>query len=300
MRYAPMIILFIFMASCSSTKKVTETPNKIVVKPINNKLNLETENRPIPAEPKKNNTSVTPKVVQKTTNKITPIKAEAKEATSYTSSISFNHNKWNDLLQKYVSKQGNVNYKGFKTDRKALINYIKSLSNNIPNNKWAKEDKLAYWMNAYNAMTVDLILRFYPVKSIKDIKDPWEQRFWKLGKKWINLSEIEHDILREMDDPRIHFGIVCASISCPKLQNTAFIPSQVNSQLTKATKEFLKDSTRNEIFKNYYKISKIFQWFSKDFKQDGGLIDFLNKYTDVTISATAKKSFKDYNWDLNE
>ena len=77
---------------------------------------------------------------------------------------------------------------------------------------------LAFWMNAYNALTIDLILRNYPVDSIKDIKNPWDQRLWKLGDKWYNLNQIEHDILRKMDEPRIHFGIVCASFSCPKLQ----------------------------------------------------------------------------------
>ena len=103
-----------------------------------------------------------------------------------------------------------------------------------------------------------------------------------------------------MNEPRIHFAIVCASYSCPKLQNEAFTSSKLEEQLSKATKEFLADKSRNIITKDEIKLSKIFQWFSKDFKQNESLIDFLILYTEVKISPKAKKSYLDYNWDLNE
>ena len=103
-----------------------------------------------------------------------------------------------------------------------------------------------------------------------------------------------------MNEPRIHFAIVCASESCPKLQNTAFTAENLEEQLTKATQEFLADTSKNEISENEIKLSKIFKWFKKDFEQDGSLIDFLNKYTAIEISDKAKKSFKDYSWDLND
>jgi len=212
----------------------------------------------------------------------------------------FDHSEWNALLKKYVSNEGNVNYKGFKNDHLALKDYIAALGDNQPEQGWTKEDKLAYWINAYNAMTVDLIVRNYPIKSIKDIDKPWEQRLWQLGAKWYNLDEIEHQILRKMNEPRIHFGIVCASYSCPKLLNEAFTPTALEDQLSKATRDFLSDTKRNIISKNEIKLSKIFQWFAKDFKQNGSLIDFLNPYTEVTIASNAKKKFMDYNWALNE
>ncbi|PQV51367.1 uncharacterized protein DUF547 [Jejuia pallidilutea] len=212
----------------------------------------------------------------------------------------FNHNILNNLLKAYVSEAGNVSYKDLKKNHKLLLSYIEQLGKNIPNNAWSKEEKLAYWINAYNAMTIDLILRHYPVKSIKDIKNPWQQRYWKLGEKWYNLDEIEHDILRKMNEPRIHFAIVCASYSCPKLQNEAFNASNLEAQLTNATNEFLSDPERNAISVNNLELSKIFQWFAKDFKQNGSLIDFLNRYSKVEISQNAKKHFKDYSWDLNE
>jgi len=210
------------------------------------------------------------------------------------------HNVWNNLLQKHVSNQGNVNYKGFKTDHTALKNYIKSLSENTPTETWTKAEKMAYWINAYNALTIDLIVKHYPIKSIKDINNPWEQRLWKLGDKWYNLEDIEHQILRKMNEPRIHFGIVCASVSCPKLQNTAFEASKLEEQLTTATKEFLADTRKNNLSKNNIKISKIFKWFSSDFKENGSLVDFINKYSEIVISQNASKSYKDYNWNLNE
>ena len=207
---------------------------------------------------------------------------------------------WDTILKKHVSIDGNVNYKALKSDSSKLKSYINQLSQNTPNENWSNEDKLAYWINAYNALTVDLIIRNYPIKSIKDIKYPWKQRLWDFGDNNYNLDEIEHKILRNMDEPRIHFVIVCASYSCPKLQNEAFTAEGLEAQLTKATKEFLADTNRNEISEKSIKISKIFDWFSKDFTQNRSLIDFLNKYSDVTISPKAKKRFKDYNWDLNE
>lgn len=210
------------------------------------------------------------------------------------------HSSWNNLLKKHVTIDGKVNYKGFKADENKLKDYIIYLGTHSPKDTWIKEEQLAYWINAYNALTVDLIIRHYPVKSIKDIKNPWEQQLWKLGEKWYNLDEIEHKILRKMDEPRIHFAIVCASFSCPKLQNEAFEASKIEEQLINATKEFLSDTNRNEISENSLKVSKIFQWFSKDFKQNGSIIDFIDNYTDIDISPKAKISFKDYNWDLNE
>lgn len=212
-----------------------------------------------------------------------------------------NHELWEELLKKYVTEDGSVNYKGFQKDAKDLAVYIKMLKMGYSKiNEYSQEKKLAFWINAYNALTVDLILRHYPVKSIKDIKDPWGQRLWKFGDKWLNLNDIEHKILREMGEPRIHFAIVCASESCPKLQNEAFTASNLEELLTKSTKEFLKDNSKNEITKNSLKLSKIFKWFAKDFKQNGSLIDFLNRYTDINISEGARKSYIDYNWNLND
>jgi hypothetical protein len=222
------------------------------------------------------------------------------ETTETIYTAAFDHAIFNNLLKKHVTSDGNVNYNGFKSDSKTLQIYIDLLKTYQPIDSWAKEDKLAYWINAYNALTIDLILRNYPTKSIKDIKDPWDQRLWQLGKKKYNLNDIEHKILRKMNEPRIHFAIVCASVSCPKLQNGVFTALNLEKQLTNATKEFLTDPAKNELSENNIKLSKIFKWFKKDFEQNGSLIDFFNQYSKVSISNGAKKSYKDYNWDLND
>ena len=211
------------------------------------------------------------------------------------------HQLWDELLKEYVSEEGLVNYRGLKKEHSKLLEYINILKlSEVPNKNTSREYSLSYWINAYNALTIDLILRHYPIKSIKDIKSPWKQKLWKLADKWYNLDEIEHQILRKMEEPRIHFAIVCASYSCPKLQNEAFTASALENQLNKAAKNFLNDPARNSISENNLELSKIFQWFANDFKQTGSLIDFLNLYSEISISEKARIKYKDYNWMLNE
>ncbi len=219
---------------------------------------------------------------------------------SYTINTQTNsHLKWDELLQKHVSSKGNVNYQGFKTDEKLLDNYLEFLSENSPKENSSKSQKLAYWINAYNAFTVKLIINNYPIKSIKDIKQPWDKKFITIGNEKLSLNHIEHEILRKMNEPRIHFAINCASISCPKLLNKAYTASHLETQLNTVTTNFIQ-SDENNISEKKIEISKLFSWFKSDFKQDGTLIDFLNNYTKVTIHKKAKVKFKDYNWNLNE
>ncbi|WP_340064577.1 DUF547 domain-containing protein [Ascidiimonas aurantiaca] len=215
------------------------------------------------------------------------------------SSLSTLHHIWDSLLQKHVSTDGVVNYKGFQADLDRLDRYLNALAEQVPQSYHSREDKLAYWINVYNAYTVKLILNHYPVKSIKDIKNPWKQHFFKLGGKSFNLDDVEHRILRKMDEPRIHFAIVCASFSCPKLQNHAFTAQDIEKQLTQATEDFLKDAQKNRFSENSAEISLIFKWFAKDFKKNGSIIDFLNQYLDTPIKENSKVSFLPYDWDLN-
>jgi hypothetical protein len=213
---------------------------------------------------------------------------------------SIDHSKWNALLQKNVSKNGNVDYKGFQKDSKQLQSYLTLLASNVPTKSWSKNAVLAYWINTYNAFTVKLILDNYPVKSIKDIKDPWGQKFFTLGNKKYSLEEVEHEILRKMNEPRIHFAINCASFSCPNLLNEAYTEANLEKQLSTVAKSFINDKTKNTITANKAEISKIFDWFSGDFKKKGTVIDFLNQYSSIKINSKAKVSYKEYNWTLNE
>ncbi|TYB79140.1 DUF547 domain-containing protein [Bizionia myxarmorum] len=210
------------------------------------------------------------------------------------------HSDWTNFLQKHVSKEGAVDYKSIKVNAAELNKYLNQFSEISPKDSWSKNETLAYWINAYNAFTVKLIIDNYPLKSIKDIKNPWDQEFIPINGKRLSLNHIEHDILRNMKEPRIHFSIVCASASCPKLQNKAFTSEKLEQQLTAATKEFLADVSKNKVQKENIDISKIFKWFSKDFKETGSIIDFLNTYSEIKISQNAKTSYMDYSWELND
>jgi len=283
MKYLLIIILTLSITCCSSTKKLP-------IKKIDTKT-LKTVSNPNPIT--QIDTLLNTTKIESSQIKLPP--KPPKELETKT----INHNRWNKLLQQNVSESGQVNYQKIKANKQELDIYIDYLSHNSPNNNWSNQEKLAYWINAYNALTIDLILRNQPLKSIKDIKNPWDQRLWKLGNKWYTLNDIEHSILRKMNEPRIHFAIVCASYSCPKLLNKAFTASNLETELTKATKTFLKDNNRNTITANSIELSRIFKWFSKDFKSNGTLINFINLYSETKISNRAKISYKDYNWNLN-
>lgn len=212
-------------------------------------------------------------------------------------SAKISHTNFDELLQKNV-KNGVVNYEGFKSDD--FKNYLNTLSSAQPlNDNWSRNEKLAFWINAYNAFTIQLILNNYPLKSIRDIEKPWDQQFFKIGGVAYSLNHIEHEILRKMKEPRIHFAIVCASYSCPVLLNKAYEASTLEVQLTNQTKAFLNDKKRNQLSVNNPKISKLFSWFKSDFTAKGSLIDFINTYADTKINANATIEYLDYNWSLN-
>lgn len=212
------------------------------------------------------------------------------------------HAEFDELLKKYVSAKGNVDYKGFKADKAKLDAYCKKLEENQPQANWTTNQKKAYWINVYNAFTIRLICKHYPVKSIKDVVKagkPWKLKVMSIG-EIEDLDGVEHKILRKMGDPRIHFGINCASYSCPKLLNKAFTADNVDEELEKLAKEFVNDPTKNKITASKCELSEIFNWFKEDFTKKGSLIDWLNKYSTVKISENAKISHMKYNWNLNE
>lgn len=220
------------------------------------------------------------------------------------------HDKWEVLLQKYVSDNGCVNYKGFINDSILFNEYLYLLSISHPNDKnWTKEEKMAYWINSYNAYTIKLIVDNYPVNSIKDIggsiyrvNTAWAKKFIVVEGYEYSLDNIEHDILRpKFNDGRVHAAVNCASESCPILYNHAFAANKLDDQLTKVFTRFIGDTDKNVITENELKLSKIFSWFSGDFKKDGkSVIDFINNYSEVNISANASISYLDYGWGLNE
>ena len=211
------------------------------------------------------------------------------------------HSKWDTLLKKHVGEDGLVNYNGFMNDKEELEIYLEHLAKNPPDNSWKVQELLAYYINLYNAHTINLILENYPVKSIKDLNGPWTSSFVQVGDKKLSLGGIENSILRKMKEPRIHFAINCASYSCPDLLNEAFTASRIEEQLDQVTLSFI-NGTKNELSEKKIRISKIFKWYKKDFKVNGqkDLIAYINQYSTVQINSDAKIDFNEYNWDLNE
>ena len=219
------------------------------------------------------------------------------------------HEIWDQLLKMYVTEHGVVNYEGFLKDKKKINEYLAYLNQNPPQDEWKTHEKLAFWINTYNAATVKLIVDNYPVQSIQDLQptlripfiyDVWHKEFFKIGGKDRSLDEVEHEILRkEFDEPRIHFAINCASVSCPKLRNEAYIVEKLDKQLDAQTWYFINTKRYNQVLPHRIKISRIFLWFVGDFTKNGTLIDFLNKYSDVKIEENAKIEYLDYNWELN-
>jgi len=218
------------------------------------------------------------------------------------------HDGWTKLLQKHVTEQGNVNYKGLVKDSVELNAYLELLAKKVPDDSWTYEEAKAYWINAYNAFTVKLIVDNYPVKSIKElggsiykVNTPWAKDFIVLEGDDYSLDKIEHGILREdFADPRIHFAVNCASYSCPRLRNEAFTADDLERQLDEQASYFINNKTKNKITASSIQVSKIFKWFKGDFTKGQTVIEFLNKFSDVKINEDADVDYLDYGWDLNE
>lgn len=220
------------------------------------------------------------------------------------------HEIWNDLLQKHVATDGAVNYKGFIQDSTLLNDYLAILTAGHPNEaNWTRNEQLAYWINAYNAFTIQIVIRNYPVASIKDIagaipfvNSVWDLKFIEIEGVVYDLNNIEHNLIRKIfEEPRIHFALVCASYSCPALRNEAFVADKLEVQLTEQAQNFINDPRKNRIEnKDQAELSKIFSWYSGDFKTNTTLIEFINQYADTQLSEDAEIEYIDYDWSLNE
>lgn len=214
------------------------------------------------------------------------------------------HKTWDDLTRKHITSSGKVDYAGFKKDKTELEKYIKELQSYHKDvSTWGKNKRLAYWINVYNAVTVKLIVNNYPVKSITDLYGgkPWDQKLINLGGTDYSLDVIENKIIiAKFNEPRIHFAVNCAAKSCPKILNRAWTEDNIQRYLTKQTKAFLTNSSQNKITKDKVTISKIFDWYKKDFgTTDENVIKFINKYSDTEVNSTATVAYNDYDWSLN-
>jgi hypothetical protein len=219
------------------------------------------------------------------------------------------HRLWDELTKEYVNEAGFPDYKGFIKDSVKFNKYLAQLAQHHPKETWTPNQRKAFWINAYNAFTIKLIVDNYPVATIKDlgggiyrVNTPWDIKFIQLEDKTYDLNDIEHNILRkEWSDPRIHAAVNCASISCPKLMRGAYTGEQLDNQLDAQMRSFIEDTTKNTISAEQAKLSKIFKWFSGDFKvEHSSVIDYINSYSDVKIKESATIEYFDYDWGLND
>jgi hypothetical protein len=234
-------------------------------------------------------------------------------------SFAQQHSLFTDILNKHV-KNGLVNYKELKKGKRLDV-YLTQLTNTVPENL-GRNEKLAFWINAYNAFTLQVIIENYPIESINELhtggkiighilgKTVWDKKFITINNKKYSLNDIEHKILRKMDEPRIHFAIVCASISCPSLLNEAFEPVKITTQLQSQAIEFINDNNRNSFDLKNRKafLSKIFDWFDEDFgNSEKEVLKYVSQFISENISKDIKNNlsewetfYNDYDWNLNK
>ncbi len=177
-----------------------------------------------------------------------------------------------------------------------------------------RDGQIAFWINVYNILTIDLILKHYPVESIKDIgsffSPVWDIDVATIEGSTISLGDIEHKILRPMGEPRIHAAIVCASASCPPLARKPFRPDQLDQDLSTAMRAWLRNSKKGikiDPGAGRITVSKIFDWFEGDFEADGGVLEVIARYIDPKdaewLRANGQKAsiqYFNYNWSLND
>ncbi len=228
------------------------------------------------------------------------------------------HTPWSELLARYVDTAGMVNYKAWKAspgDVKRLDQYLNSLSAASTSARASREAQLAFWINAYNAVTIKGILREYPTTSIRNHTPRlfgyhiWHDLLLQVGGRSYSLTQIEHDVLREMGEPRIHFAIVCASRGCPRLLGEAYTAATLNDQLNQNAKNFFARRTNFQYDSRArsIKLSYILDLFGEDFGANSAaqlkrIAPYLPDAASRKLAAggTARVSYLDYDWSLND
>jgi hypothetical protein len=230
------------------------------------------------------------------------------------------HTPFTDVLKAYVTA-GVVDYRRMKDDPR-LGAYLDHLATVDPGSIEGRNDRLAFWINLYNAATLKLICDHYPVTSINDLHSggtiiahvigttAWDKKIVRVQGRVITLNDVEHTIIRpQFKDPRAHFALVCASKSCPPLRNEAYEGRRLDAQLDDQARIFLADPARNafDVATRTADISKIFSWYERDFGgSEGDVLRALAPWLAGPIRASIiaeptawTVGFKDYDWSLN-
>lgn len=239
-------------------------------------------------------------------------RVEADSRTSQpTGDAPFSHDLFDQVLQEHVDKEGRVNYTKLKANPEKLERYLDLLTVAKPM-ELSYNAQLAFWVNAYNALVIKGVIDHYPTTSVRKVK--WFGGFFyrlkfRVAGKTYTLDQIEHGIIRtEFVDPRIHFVLVCASTSCPPIENSAFSAEDIEERLETATFNFVQnpEQVRIDRAKHRVYLSKIFKWYDDDFREGyDGVTDFLADYlppedADFVLAEDIKFHYLDYDWTLND
>jgi uncharacterized protein DUF547 len=218
----------------------------------------------------------------------------------------FPHEAFNGVVQKYVNDHGKIDYKALKADRNDLERYLVALGKTSPHQEPdafpTEQDKLAYWINGYNAYVMYAVTERPQMKSVND--DPKNFFYfteYKFGNENWSLYKLENEVVRkEFKEPRVHFALNCASGGCPELPNEAFMPDKVEEQLAREATRFCANDKKVRIKDpNTVDVSQIFEWYGDDFKASGGPIAFCKKWGRADLPDNATVQFIPYDWALN-
>ncbi|MGA1582464.1 MAG: DUF547 domain-containing protein [Saprospiraceae bacterium] len=209
------------------------------------------------------------------------------------------HDLWAKQLAEFVDSEGRVDYDGWSVKASKLNAYLKTLGEQPPGKEWSAHEQMAYWINAYNAFTVKMVIDHLPIKSLRDIHDgnPWVVSWIRIGEEVLSLDDIEHQRLRaQFQEPAIHFALNCASVSCPPLSQQAYHAHNLPEMLQERTRAFINHPNYNLIEKNQIQLSKIFDWYADDF---GDVRAYINQYCEPPLRADIPLEYLEYDWSLN-
>ncbi|MCQ9074260.1 DUF547 domain-containing protein [Vibrio harveyi] len=228
--------------------------------------------------------------------------------SNQTNKTQISHQEWQQLLDRYLVEQDENTLFRYNqvsaTDKAKLKQYIQRLAKLDPL-QYNQAEQYAYWVNLYNAITVDLILDNYPVKSITKLGGlfsfgPWGDEVVVVNGKDLTLNDIEHRILRPIwQDPRTHYAVNCASLGCPNLQTQAFTAENTQALLDSAAKTFINSSKGVSIKGNSAQLSSIYDWFAEDFGGEEQVFNHIAQYAPQYQGFSGKVKYE-YDWNLNQ
>jgi hypothetical protein len=234
-----------------------------------------------------------------------------------TSTTDIDHAKWQKFLSETIitnnpSDINRLNYSLVNPEQASLLTEYIAQMGRVDPRQHSRSTQFAYWVNLYNALTVNLILDHYPIDSIRDIKSglftfgPWGKKLHQVTGLDLSLDDIEHKVLRPIwQDSRIHYAVNCASIGCPNLQARAFTANNTGELLNLAAQQYVNHPRGVTIENGNLRISSIYHWYKEDFGDDiSGILKHLIEHADPPLSELLKQLFyrydHAYDWSLNK